>query len=313
MAFPTAGTTSPSCFGGVPSAPVLALASEDAAPSPTVAAPAPAAATHAALSGSPLACASSDASASPVTPEPPAVSPAARTLVRALLAAHESWFDIESPARVAGRTFAGHATYREHGEKYVLSKRAKLWEVDTGEHLLFDAVPRLDAALLADYVSFIKTAALAELVHPAPNHMSTNVGLVLVADTIDEQAAHALRTTRFRKNHRLGLWGWTDLRLAAIDLSRVVSTASAPASATPVVASDSAAAPALASTTPADASAPASSSTSARAATSARPRLFNPRPPRLPRELRAAVITNGAGATLRTTLEANLLVSAPAK
>lgn len=232
------------------------------------------------------------AASTPATSAIPAASPATRTLVRALLAAHEGWFDVESPACVAGRAFAGHATYREHGEKYVLSKRAKLWEVDTGEHLLFDAVAHLDAALVADYVSFMKAAALHELVHPAPNHMSTNIGLVLVADAVDEQAARTVRATRFRKNHRFGLWGWTDLRLAVIDLSRVAAATSGSSAS--------------------DASAPTdSASTSARTSAFARPRARS-RPSRLPRELRAAVITNGAGATLRTTLEANLLASAPA-
>lgn len=150
-------------------------------------------------------------------------SAGAQAVVRALLAAHEGWFDVEAPALIAGRRFVGHATYREHGERYVLSKKAKLWEVDTGEHLLFDAVPHLSAALLANYVTFMRDAAVAELVHPAPNHMSTNVGLVLVADAVDEEAARVLRSTRYRKNYRFGVWGWTDLRLAAIDLSRAAS------------------------------------------------------------------------------------------
>lgn len=143
----------------------------------------------------------------------------ARLMVRRLLLAHEAWYDVEGACSVAGRAFDGHAAFSSHGEKYVLSRKAKLWEVDTGEHLLFLATPHLTAADVRADVAFMEGPALAELVHPAPNHMSTNLGLVWVCDETDEDALRLARRTRFRKNHRLGLWGWTDLRLAVVSLA----------------------------------------------------------------------------------------------
>ena len=119
----------------------------------------------------------------------------------------------------AGRTFPGYAEFHSHGEQYVLVKRAKLWEVDVHEHLFFECVDHLDEALLADLVSFMKTEAVKK-VEPKANHMTTYLSLVVVADEVDDKAAKAVRAVRFRKDFRLGLWGWADLRLAVVDLAR---------------------------------------------------------------------------------------------
>ena len=52
-------------------------------------------------------------------------------VLKRILAAHEQWFDVRRGYEYAGRTFPGYAEFHSYGEKYVLVKRAKLWEVDT--------------------------------------------------------------------------------------------------------------------------------------------------------------------------------------
>lgn len=151
-------------------------------------------------------------------------------VVERLLLAHEAWYDVTRDAQVYGRRFAGLAAFHQHGERYVLSRRAKLWGVATHEYVLFDDVDALDAAALSDYLDFMRTRAV-ELVDPdEPDHMSTNLGLVLVAGRADPEALRLARSTRWRKNYRLGLSGWSDLRVAVVDLSgqgerRVVTNA----------------------------------------------------------------------------------------
>ena len=51
--------------------------------------------------------------------------------------------------------------------------------------------------------------------------------LVIVADSCTQEAAKAVRKTRFRKNFALGIRGWADLRVAVADLSanRVITNA----------------------------------------------------------------------------------------
>lgn len=147
----------------------------------------------------------------------PADAPSMLVLKR-LLAAHEAWFDVTRDFHFAGRTFTGFAEFHSHGEQYVLSKRAKLWEVDTHEYIFFEIVEHLEEAIFRSDVDFM-TAEAIRMVKPAPNHMSSNISLVIVADAMDADVEPLVRRTKFRKNHLLGLQGWTDLRIAVVDLA----------------------------------------------------------------------------------------------
>lgn len=136
-----------------------------------------------------------------------------------LLAAHEAWFDITRDFEYAGHTFPGFAKFHSHGEQYVLVKRAKLWEVDAHELMFFELADHLDGDTLSRLVSFMTTEAV-KMVDAKTNHMTTYLSLVVIADTVDDDIAQAVRATKFRKTYKLGLHGWADLRLAVIDLSR---------------------------------------------------------------------------------------------
>ena len=49
--------------------------------------------------------------------------------------------------------------------------------------------------------------------------MFSNVGLVILANTIAPEAQTLIRRTRFRKNYKLTLHGWTEYQLAAMEVS----------------------------------------------------------------------------------------------
>ena len=68
----------------------------------------------------------------------------------------------------AGRTFPGYAELHSSVSRYVLVKRAKLWEAASHEHLFFWGTPRLTAAELDDLVGCITGEGLS-LVRPAPS------------------------------------------------------------------------------------------------------------------------------------------------
>lgn len=139
-------------------------------------------------------------------------------LIDRLLVSHETWFNVYRDYEYGGRTFPGYAEFHEHGEQYVLVKRAKLWEVDAFEYLFFESVECLDEAMLADLVEFMTTQAIQK-VHPDPNHMTSYLSLVVVADRVADGVEKLVRKTKFRKNFALGIRGWADLRLAVVDLS----------------------------------------------------------------------------------------------
>lgn len=136
-----------------------------------------------------------------------------------LLAAHGAWFDVSRDVSVAGRVFRALAQFHSFGEQYVLVKRVKLWEAEEHEYMLFDVRDRIDVEAARSYVEFMKNEAL-ELVKPEPNHMSSFRTLVVIANSASDEACTLFRKTSHRKNFMWGIRGWSDVRLALIDLSK---------------------------------------------------------------------------------------------
>ena len=100
----------------------------------------------------------------------------------------------------------------------MLSKKAKIWGANIHEHVLFRSLEHLDTRALEGLIAFMKTEALS-LIELNSEHMTTFLSLVIVAESADANAKELVRKTKFRKNFSFGLKGWTDLRLALIDLS----------------------------------------------------------------------------------------------
>ena len=136
-----------------------------------------------------------------------------------LLAAHGAWFDVTRDVTVAGRAFRALAQFHSFGEQYVLVKRVKLWEAEEHEYMLFDVSDHIDAEAARSYVEFMKNEAL-ELVKPEPNHMSSFRTLVVITNSASDEACSLFRKTSHRKNFMWGIRGWSDVRLALIDLSK---------------------------------------------------------------------------------------------
>lgn len=136
-----------------------------------------------------------------------------------LLAAHGAWFDVSQDVSVAGRAFRALAQFHSFGEQYVLVKRVKLWEAEEHEYMLFDVRDHIDAEAARSYVEFMKNEAL-ELVKPEPNHMSSFRTLVVIVNSASDEACTLFRKTSHHKNFMWGIRGWSDVRLALIDLSK---------------------------------------------------------------------------------------------
>ena len=139
-------------------------------------------------------------------------------VMKRILAAHEQWFDVQRGYGYAGRTFPGYAEFHSYGEKYVLVKRAKLWEANTHEYVFFVEAENLDEAQVAEWVDFMKADGLKK-VNLEKDHMSSAISLVIVADSCSDEARRLVRKTRFRKDFAFGFRGWADLRLAVADVS----------------------------------------------------------------------------------------------
>lgn len=135
-----------------------------------------------------------------------------------LLDAYSHQYDIARDVEVEGGFFPATAFYYLRDENYLISKQHVLSAVEQHEYLYFFLADHLDVPTLQEQIALSKKAGLSN-VRPHKDHMFSNVGLVVLANTIDPEAQKLIKRTRFRKNYMLTLQGWTEYQLAAMEVS----------------------------------------------------------------------------------------------
>lgn len=135
-----------------------------------------------------------------------------------LLDAYSHQYDIERNVEISGLCYPATATYYLRDENYLISRQHVLSAVEQHEYLYFYLTDHLTANDLQTQIDLSKQAGLSN-VRPHKEHMFSNVGLVVLANTIEPEAQRLIRRTRFRKNYRLTFHGWTEYQLAAMEVS----------------------------------------------------------------------------------------------
>lgn len=135
-----------------------------------------------------------------------------------LLNVYSHTCDIYRDVEVEGGSFPAAAFYFLRDENYLLSKKHVLSAVEQHEYLYFFLTDHLDEQTLQEQIALSKQAGLS-LVKPHKDHMFSNVGLVVLANTISPEAKKLIKKTRFRKNYKLSFHGWTEYQLAAMETS----------------------------------------------------------------------------------------------
>ena len=135
-----------------------------------------------------------------------------------LLNVYSHSYDIYKDVDVEGGHFPAAAFYFLRDENYLISKKHVLSAVEQHEYLYFFLTDHLDAETLQEQIELSKAAGLSH-VKPHKDHMFSNVGLVVLANTISPEAQKLIKKTRFRKNYKLSFHGWTEYQLAAYEVS----------------------------------------------------------------------------------------------
>lgn len=141
-----------------------------------------------------------------------------RAALDKLLNVYSHTCDIYRDVEVEDGSFPAAAFYYLRDENYLLSKKHVLSAVEQHEYLYFFLTDHLDEQTLQEQIERSKKAGLSH-VKPHKDHMFSNVGLVVLANTISPEAKKLIKKTRFRKNYRLSFYGWTEYQLAAMETS----------------------------------------------------------------------------------------------
>lgn len=136
------------------------------------------------------------------------------TLLSKVLRSFEAYYNIdrETPAE----PFDAEASFDMHDEQYFLMKSARLSQSDSREYVFFRLLDHLDREtfLQLDRKAWETTLSRVDL---SGNHKSTDACLVIIADSVDPEAAREVQRTDHYKSYRLGLKGWSTCRMTVYE------------------------------------------------------------------------------------------------
>ncbi len=114
--------------------------------------------------------------------------------------------------------FTAEAEFFTHDEAYFLMKSAKLSESDSKEFVFFSAMEHLDADTLKKLDETAWNTGMSRVVI-TPIHHSTDVALIILAETMDKDAAKLIKKLKHYKSYCFNFRGWSRYRLIALETS----------------------------------------------------------------------------------------------
>ena len=134
-------------------------------------------------------------------------------ILHRLLEGYEGSFNVYRD--IESLDFVAQAHFHSKTEKYVLTKSAKLWGVETNEYVFFANAENLS---VKDW-SHICDKTIEEglkLVKPNSEHMCSYITLVLITDNVDGDCIKKIKKASFSKMYKFSLQGWATLHTAVI-------------------------------------------------------------------------------------------------
>ena len=135
-----------------------------------------------------------------------------------LMKAYSHHYDIGPAVDAEGWHYPATATFFLRDENYVLSKKNVISAFEQYDYVYIYAAEHLDAPATKKLLDDTLKTGMGQI-KPHKEHKSSYVTLVILADTIDEEAKKLIRKTRFQKNFRLALHGWMEYHIAAMEIS----------------------------------------------------------------------------------------------
>ncbi len=139
-----------------------------------------------------------------------------------ILPAYKRYYNIntEDPTQ----PFDAEAVFNSHNEQYYLVKSAKVADIESNEYVFFKAVERLDTEEFGKLTETAWEKGLKD-VNPTFSHKNTDVTLVIVADSIDEDCIHAIKNKKLSQSYFFNLKGYSNFHVVAVEpnLNRVLT------------------------------------------------------------------------------------------
>ncbi|WP_100331084.1 hypothetical protein [Bacillus xiapuensis] len=144
----------------------------------------------------------------------------AQSIAYELANVYAPFFNVERCGRIGQTDLAFSACYHRKDERYVFTKKVKVWEVEN-QQKLFAAAPVQQVT--AEFIERLKEDMLAEADkwEPEQSHMSTVcMGIILTDQPVGKEVIRS--ASKFRKLTFLkwGARGWMEMYVAVLDLHK---------------------------------------------------------------------------------------------
>ena len=108
--------------------------------------------------------------------------------------------------------------FHVHNEKYVLVKKAQLWETDANEYVYIFKMDNLTEELFTKCKDYAYEEGM-KLINPKPGHMYSYITTLFICDTCDEKAQKLMKKCKITKNFKFSLHGWMDFHISCININ----------------------------------------------------------------------------------------------
>ena len=141
----------------------------------------------------------------------------AKEVLKMLLKSYRGYYNVNEVDPL--EPFAAQAHFHSMDQSYFLMKKAVTSTSETHEYVYF---------YTAEHITLDDVNRLAQLswddgmaqVRPHKEHRNTDVSLVLIGESIDDDAFEAVKKLRNYKSYKWRFQGWSDFRSVALDLSK---------------------------------------------------------------------------------------------
>lgn len=142
-----------------------------------------------------------------------------------LLPYYRSMYDMEQPYVLHGIECLAHGHFYSQSERFVLSRKAKLWESRNFEHVFFIEREELSLHDLKAMDEAIRSDVEPQLVrngkpYPDSNHMYTYMTFVfLCGSAVNRETRKAVKKYHYSRNYLFTFRGWCEAKVAVVDVS----------------------------------------------------------------------------------------------
>ncbi len=138
-------------------------------------------------------------------------------VLRKVLRSYEGYFDIEE-CNDQNIPLVAKCKFHIHNKKYVLIKKATLWETDSNEYVYIFKIENLTKEIFNKCKDYAYNYGM-KLIDPKPGHMYSYITTVFICDSCEKEAERLLTKCNLHKNFKFSFYGWMDFHTVCININ----------------------------------------------------------------------------------------------